>query len=311
MTAKAYRLWAIKIEQNITANTNEREERDLMRNSILQKWRIYIKERFPISFYLFNAFLLAMGNQMFLSKVMKVSLDWKTILLSTIFVFIMYFLIRVVDEFKDYEEDCIENPERPVQRGVISLDELSKGVIVGIILLIIYGLLVRRAVMWFAFVGLFFFLMSKEFFIAKWLNEHPRTYVISHGAIVALMDFYMFHLYGSYNNIAISVNFLFLAFECVRIFSNINQDYFERCYKEHSQIGKWMIMHFSYLFLTAGLLGWIMLKCWGVLWIIPVLVMFLLVFSVYIWAFFVKKDLKTLYKVSQLWFAFCFIILAV
>lgn len=34
-------------------------------------------------------------------------------------------LFRIADEHKDYEEDCIKYPERPVQRKLVSLKELK------------------------------------------------------------------------------------------------------------------------------------------------------------------------------------------
>lgn len=73
-------------------------------------------------------------------------------------------LFRIADEHKDYEEDCIKHPERPVQRKLVSLTELKNiGVALLLAQILITILFYPIAVPIYAIVLFYFLLMTKEF----------------------------------------------------------------------------------------------------------------------------------------------------
>ncbi len=96
---------------------------------------------------------------------------------------VLYFLqIRLADEPKDFEHDNQYYPNRPVQRGVITLKELAaikNGVIVGFLALgTLTGswLILALAI----FQQFYSYLTRQEFFMRDWLRKHFLTYQFSH-----------------------------------------------------------------------------------------------------------------------------------
>jgi 4-hydroxybenzoate polyprenyltransferase len=104
---------------------------------------------------------------------------------------LLFFLLRIADEFKDFEEDSRYRPYRAVPRGLVSLRELGWialgalvvqiGLNAAIIPSILPALLVP--LLWLA-------LMTKEFFVRDWLKSRPIVYMISHMLIMPAIDLY-------------------------------------------------------------------------------------------------------------------------
>lgn len=157
----------------------------------MDKWWIYQSERFPLKQYVpmvaafsfcavsYSAFLR--GRQMGVGA----------FLTAFITALAFFMLLRVADEFKDYEDDAKYRPYRPVPRGLVTLGELK---IIGIALVVIQGaaaLLYKPALLPVLVVAwLYFGMMSKEFFAADWLRRHPMCYMVSHMFIMPLIDLY-------------------------------------------------------------------------------------------------------------------------
>lgn len=154
---------------------------------------LYQAERFPIAR---TGFLLAI----FSSASLCVSAHLGLRPLPTLWTFIgvwavvlmLFFQMRVCDEIKDYEDDLRFRPERPIQRGLISLT-LIKGLgaaCIPLMLAITYflspGLIVFLALVW-----LWLGLMTVEFFAATWLKARPFLYLASHMAIMPLIDIFI------------------------------------------------------------------------------------------------------------------------
>ena len=75
-------------------------------------------------------------------------------------------MVRIVDEFKDYEEDCKYRPYRPVPRGLIKLKELKILFVICIILQLILTITCsQNGILYLIILWVFFALMSKGFFI--------------------------------------------------------------------------------------------------------------------------------------------------
>jgi len=151
----------------------------------------YQAERFPV--FKHGALIAAFGaSAVCLSALLRGgSPNPLAVLVAVLILFGVFFQLRVADEHKDNEDDTKFRPERPVPRGLVKLAEL-RGVALGIgvaqvaltawldwrllgLLLLVWG--------WLA-------LMTKEFFVPAWLKKRPLVYMISHMAIMPLIDLY-------------------------------------------------------------------------------------------------------------------------
>ncbi|WP_422376621.1 UbiA family prenyltransferase [Roseibium sp.] len=110
-------------------------------------------------------------------------------LIAFLIVMVFFFQMRALDEVKDAETDRRYRPERPIPRGLVSLGLILwiAGVAVLPAVLGAYWvsplllLLVILAWGWLA-------LMSFEFFAPKVLHASPALYLVSHMAIMPLID---------------------------------------------------------------------------------------------------------------------------
>ena len=105
---------------------------------------------------------------------------------------LVFFLqLRIADEFKDFDEDSRYRPYRPVPRGLVTLRELGVVFAIGSVLQLLlalwleWRLLVLLLITWTYLAG-----MSKEFFVAHWLRGRHLLYMVSHMAIMPLIDLY-------------------------------------------------------------------------------------------------------------------------
>lgn len=185
--------------------------------SFLKKWYTYQKERFPI--LTFGIYVLSIVIAVFSYTNSKVTraVDYMIILPMFLVTFLQFLMTRIVDEFKDYEEDCKYRPYRPVPRGLIKLKELKVLFIICIILqffiTIIFGKgmisIISLGIMW-----IFFAIMSKGFFIKKTLDKHILLEVTLDEIMMPLMIAFLitFTPYINKNNpISMNVSNIFNA----------------------------------------------------------------------------------------------------
>lgn len=104
-------------------------------------------------------------------------------------VFILFFQLRVCDEVKDLEDDRAYRPERPIPRGLVSLRLIvSLGlatVPVAVALALIWG----HGLIWLlVLVWIWLAAMTAEFGVPEWLKARPVLYLLSHMAIMPLID---------------------------------------------------------------------------------------------------------------------------
>lgn len=110
-------------------------------------------------------------------------------LIAFLIVMVFFFQMRALDEVKDAETDRRYRPERPIPRGLVSL-RLILWIAAAASLPAALGaywlsplllLLVMVTWAWLA-------LMSFEFFVPKILHASPALYLVSHMAIMPLID---------------------------------------------------------------------------------------------------------------------------
>lgn len=153
----------------------------------------FISVRFPIGLallfslgYSFLAMGLASHKNTFPWTTHFSSNFFQLILLSSVFFF---FLLRqrIVDEFKDFEHDSKNYPDRPVPLGVISKTQLlALGIFALFVEVFSVILLGVYAIITYFFVFLYSLLMAKEFFISHWLKKHFTVYFLIHEVIFLL-----------------------------------------------------------------------------------------------------------------------------
>jgi len=160
--------------------------------SLTERLWIYQRERFPLGK---TALLLAVFSAASLS--VSAHLAGRSLPGVATFagawaiVFVIFFQLRACDEVKDLEEDRRWRPERPIPRGLVSLRLIVGPGLAGVPLAaavaaaLDLSLLLPLALVW-----LWLGLMTAEFFVPRWLTERPFLYLVSHMAIMPLIDLF-------------------------------------------------------------------------------------------------------------------------
>ena len=187
--------------------------------SFIKKWYTYQKERFPILKYGIYIFAIVFSvfcycnyiapkiyiNQIEILKRTTNSIypsfyvtDYYKLIPMFCVAFLQFLMVRIVDEFKDYEEDCKYRPYRPVPRGLITLKELK--------VLFIICLIIQFCITFICKTGAFapitqiilllvlwgyFFIMSKGYFIKKFIDKHLLFEVFLDELMMPIMVMYL------------------------------------------------------------------------------------------------------------------------
>ncbi|MBC7998700.1 MAG: hypothetical protein IAF58_12200 [Leptolyngbya sp.] len=160
----------------------------------LNRWVIYQKERFPLAHY--GAIVAAFAySGLCVSRMMRGESglpDFQAFIAAYLSALILFFQLRVADEFKDHDEDLKYQPTRPVPRGLIKLPELAAVGLIGAIVQIALSVSYHQSLIFpLALTWLYFALMSVEFFVGDWLRAHPFTYLWSHMLILLFVDLFI------------------------------------------------------------------------------------------------------------------------
>ncbi|MFN3171084.1 MAG: UbiA family prenyltransferase [Hyphomicrobiales bacterium] len=163
------------------------------RLNLVQRLWIYQSERIPLgkTAILLAVFSAASINvSAFLAD--RALPGWGAYATAFLVSLIIFIQLRACDEFKDAEDDRLYRPERPVPRGLVSLKlilMIGAG-LVPVAVLVTLGyhppLLLLLGLVW-----LWLGLMTVEFFVPAWLKARPVLYLISHMAIMPLLDLFV------------------------------------------------------------------------------------------------------------------------
>jgi len=156
----------------------------------MKKYFIYLSERFPlqshipiIAIFSFSAIcysLLATEASSFIGIFHFV--------LAFVLTFGLFLLLRISDEFKDYEEDKKFRKYLPIPRGLLTLNHLKLMAAIVFISHLIILITHPQFIIIYIICLIYLSLMYKEFFIKKWLKQNQLAYVLSHMAIIPLVD---------------------------------------------------------------------------------------------------------------------------
>lgn len=159
---------------------------------LISRIKAWSDERFPLAHGVgyFALYLTAAAVARYAGDAgeIKVAL---TDILACLVAFSYFLLLRVFDEHKDYELDCMNHPQRVLQSGLITLKHLK----------VLGGLSIAAHILWslwldrgFSSVTLAWFiafawtcLMGKEFFCGEWLEKRLTLYAFSHMLVMPMI----------------------------------------------------------------------------------------------------------------------------
>jgi hypothetical protein len=158
------------------------------------RWWIYLKERSPLAVLVFLAlgpvvsgYMLTVNRGLCLPAQNcagvggMVLAGFIAVLASVLFMI----AARMMDEIKDFEKDKLANPTRPLPRGLISVAEMSMGIRIVMLVLIVFGVFMIASTsalsgMLFLLSSVYLWFMYKEFYVGQKLAHFPLVYAFSH-----------------------------------------------------------------------------------------------------------------------------------
>jgi hypothetical protein len=159
--------------------------------AMVERWLVYQQERFPLARHaplVLVTCLCALAFTLGLQNEAR----WPSLIGwfgSSLVTLGLFFLLRVLDEFKDFEDDSRFRPYRPVPRGLLRLEDLARAgwLVAGLqlfVTLVFAPLAVLPLIVCWAFMAL----MALEFFVPEWLKARPLIYMLSHAPITGLIQ---------------------------------------------------------------------------------------------------------------------------
>lgn len=159
--------------------------------SPLKNWWIFTQERFhPVShftmLFVFVLFHLLMSTPS--KRLDEIQLINGLFLYLGVIVF--YYKLRLYDEIKDYELDCVINPHRPLPRGLLFHRDLYLGIVLCLIFeQIFFSRFGQNAVFLLVIAQVYSLIMYKEFFIRDIIRPHLTTYAVLHTVVTSFLTF--------------------------------------------------------------------------------------------------------------------------
>lgn len=149
----------------------------------MNRWWVYIKERFPLPVYALLVGGYTASTSLFYPPANHISFSAYAIGLA-----VFFFLLRLMDEYKDHEKDKIVHPDRPIPRGLFSASEVKRAIQTLEWIMIAYSVFLMFtfsivAGLCYLFICLHLWGMFKEFYFHK-LSDYPLFYAITHQVIL-------------------------------------------------------------------------------------------------------------------------------
>jgi 4-hydroxybenzoate polyprenyltransferase len=159
----------------------------------MNRWVVYQQERFPLAGHGPLVAAFSASAVCFSSAVRRhIAVPSSRALVVAFLTSLLFFLqLRIADEFKDREDDARYRPYRPVPRGLVTLRELASVGVAAAAAQLALALWLHPPLAWLLLPAwAYLTLMTREFFVGRWLKAHPVVYMTSHMMILPLVDFY-------------------------------------------------------------------------------------------------------------------------
>ena len=160
--------------------------------NFFKKWYTYQKERFPVLVYGLYILCLTFATFFYNTKMLEIESSVGVFIVMFVVAFLQFLMVRIIDEFKDYDEDKKYRPYMPVPRGLIKLQELRVLFVICVVIQLALTLIVNPfsfiflLVLWIVFI-----LMTKGFFIKKVLDKHILLEVAFDEIMLPVMILYL------------------------------------------------------------------------------------------------------------------------
>ena len=157
---------------------------------LLPRLAIYARERFPLArtsalVLVFSAASVSVSAHL----AGRAPPGWLAYLCAFVVTLALFFELRVLDEIKDGDDDRRFRPERPIPRGLVSLRTVVRLGLATVPVAVAAAVVVdARLVILLTIAWVWLALMSVEFFAPAWLKARPFVYMVSHMAIMPLID---------------------------------------------------------------------------------------------------------------------------
>ena len=158
--------------------------------TLLRRLWIYQAERFPLNktvplLAVFSAASLCVSARL----ADRPLPDWPAFLAALVIAMALFFQMRACDEWKDAAHDRDARPDRPIPRGLVSLSTILVLGALTVPLTAAAALLWYPPVLWLLLaVWAWLVAMTVEFGAPAWLKARPLLYLLSHMAIMPLID---------------------------------------------------------------------------------------------------------------------------
>jgi len=153
-----------------------------------------------------------------------------SLFLAFIGFFLFFVVLRMMDEYKDFDKDVLAHPERPLPRGLIPRDQFKKGITLGLFILVGFDFLLlaigyKNSFYLYSLIIVHLWLMYKEFYVAEWINARPLLYAVTHQLILVTLCFYCLSVFRPLDSLdfgrmdvvfSFSVLFAFFSYEVCR-----------------------------------------------------------------------------------------------
>lgn len=186
---------------------------------MLKRIGIYLNEMFPLSAFI-GSMLTAVAVQLTYLRLYDVKpLSIVHLLVPALVLTAVSLLIRVMDEFKDYQDDLTNFPERPLPSGRVHKNDLVALGYFCVMLILFLSMTSSRLLIW-SIVTLFFtFLMLKWFFIEAMMRKSLPLAFITHHPIVLFNFIYLLIACTQMNSAATFDKAIYILPVCL-IFTN-------------------------------------------------------------------------------------------
>jgi acyl-CoA synthetase (AMP-forming)/AMP-acid ligase II len=193
------------------ARIDRKRSHPMSQKNSLKKWITYLNERSPLPALAFISILITLSY-------VYGSGQWNInyFLVALVMHAAIFIQMRMSDEIKDYEKDCAVNPTRPLPRGLLTLQELTKAMYVTMGIQFGFALFLSLLDFWatsLLLVGtsVYAWLMYKEFFQSEFLKKKVWLYTLSHQLIVPLIWAWPATLYSNMQSNALFYPWLLLS----------------------------------------------------------------------------------------------------
>ena len=185
--------------------------------TLLGRLWVYQSERFPLKktvplLAVFSAASICVSAQLAGRPLPA----WPAFAAGFVVALLLFFQMRVCDEWKDAEDDRLYRPDRPIPRGLIAQSTI---LVLGALTVPFAALAVwlwHPSALWILLVvWLWLGAMTAEFGVPAWLKGRPILYLVSHMAIMPLIDLLLTSLEWLPGGGAATALWMFLALSFV------------------------------------------------------------------------------------------------